>query len=78
MMYTEEEFKDMAEWRFRDCISVEEAMIKLFKVLVTGPSIVYYNINEPKLEEIRVETAMAVAEAFEAYSHVLPQHLKGD
>lgn len=78
MMYTEEEFKEMAEWRFRDCNSVEEAMIKLFKVLVTGPSIVYYKINEPKLEEIRVETATAVAEVFEKYSHVLPQHLKGE
>ncbi|MCM3599414.1 hypothetical protein M3175_01620 [Robertmurraya korlensis] len=76
MMYTEQEFKEMAEWRFRECDTVEEAKILLYKTWITGPSIRYYKINEPKLKEIKINTAKAIDEVFTQYNHVLPTHLK--
>lgn len=76
MNYSEEEFREMADWRFQDCSSLDEAKIRLYNALITGPSIRYYKIDEDKLREIKNRTAKEIEEAFRNYSHVLPSHLK--
>lgn len=76
MMFTEQEFKEMAEWRFRDCQTVEEAKVILYNTWITGPSIRYYKINETKLQEIKQKTVRDIDDSFTRYSHVLPTHLR--